>query len=475
MDKNKDKNTFHSTAFKTSRTLPDIQSLKSIEIRTDPESLAEYGKDWTKHFAANATAVLLPQTTDEVKTIVDWARQTRTRLVPSGGRTGLSAGAYATQQEVIVSLQKMSRILELDVFDQTLRCEAGVVTEQIQKYARDRGFYYPVDFASRGSSQIGGNVATNAGGIKVIRYGLTRQWIAGLKVVTGRGEILELNKSLVKNATGYDLRQLFIGSEGTLGIVTEVTVSLAKPPKEFVVFVMGLSDLEAVMEIYARFKSQFTIFAYEMFTNIALKYTTAHGAKTPFSTPAKYYVLLELERESDAYIEQATEMFGFLLEEGLVVDGVISQNPKQAAELWALREDITEATSHKHPYKNDISVRVSRVPEFLNEMTAVLVDEHPEFEIVWFGHIGDGNLHVNILKPDSLSSAEFVERCKHVDEKMFRMIEKFEGSISAEHGVGLVKKPFLHYSRSAEEIQLMREIKRVFDPDNILNPGKIFD
>ncbi len=469
-----DKNNSPKTSSEKNR-LAELPALKGIEIRTDPESLAEYGKDWTKHFTANASAVLLPKSTEEVKTIVNWARRTRTALVPSGGRTGLSAGAYATQQEVVVSLQKMNRILELDAFDQTLRCDAGVVTEQVQKYAREHGFYYPVDFASRGSSQIGGNVATNAGGIKVIRYGLTRQWVAGLKVVTGRGDILELNKSLVKNATGYDLRQLFIGSEGTLGVVTEVTVALAKPPKEFVVFVMGLNDLEAVMEIYAQFKSQFTIFAYEMFTDVALKYTTAHGARPPFSTAAKYFVLIELERESDEYIEQATELFGQLLEEGLVVDGVISQSPKQAAELWALREDITEATSHKQPYKNDISVRVSRVPEFLNEMTAVLAGEHPEFEVVWFGHIGDGNLHVNILKPDNLSSNEFVERCHHVDEKMFRMIEKFEGSVSAEHGVGLVKKPFLHYSRSAEEIQLMKEIKRVFDPDHILNPGKMFD
>ncbi len=454
--------------------VPEADSLADVETLTDAESLKTYGKDWTKHFTPNPTAILLPRSTEQVKTIVQWARRTKTALVPSGGRTGLSGGAFATNREVVVSLSRMNRILELDSFDQTLRCEAGVITEQIQKYAREHGFYYPVDFAARGSSQIGGNVATNAGGIKVIRYGLTRHWVTGLKVVTGRGEILELNRSLVKNATGYDLRQLFIGSEGTLGIITEVTVGLTKPPKDFTVFVMGTNDLAAIMEIYSRYKSRFNIFAYEMFTDLALTYTAAHGARAPFSTPAKYYVLLELEHESDAYIEQATEEFGRLLEEGLIVDGVISQSPQQAAELWALRENITEATSHKQPYKNDISVRVSRVPEFLNEMTAVIAHEHPDFEVVWFGHVGDGNLHVNILKPDSLSSTEFVERCKKVDEKMFDVIEKFEGSVSAEHGVGLVKKPFLHHTRSAAEISLMKDIKRVFDPDSILNPGKIF-
>jgi glycolate oxidase subunit GlcD len=457
------------------QNIETFQKASNIEMLTDAESLKTYGKDWTKHYAPKPSAILLPKTTEQVAEIVKWARQTKTPLVPSGGRTGLSAGAYATSGEVVVSLQKMNRILELDTFDQTVRCEAGVITEQLQKYALENGFYYPVDFAARGSSQIGGNVATNAGGIKVIRYGLTRQWVTGLKVVTGRGEILNLNKSLVKNATGYDLRQLFIGSEGTLGLITEVTLALTKKPKELVVFVMGTNDLASIMQIYKRFKTEVSLIAYEMFTDIALKYVTAQGTAKPFGTECKYYVLLELEHESDAYLERATEIFAELLEAGVVVDGTISQNPKQAAELWKLRENITEATSHKQPYKNDVSVRVSKVPEFLTEMSETLKREHPTFEVVWFGHVGDGNLHINILKPDELSSADFVARCKTVDEIMFNMIEKFEGSISAEHGVGLVKKAFLHHTRSKAEIEIMREIKRVFDPDRILNPGKIFD
>lgn len=451
------------------------RSLANIEIRTDTDALKTYGKDWTKHFTANPQAIAFPRTTEQVRDLVLWARKNKTALVPSGGRTGLSAGAYATNRELVVSLEKMNKIIEFNKLDQSIKCEAGVITEHLQRHAWENGYFYPVDFAARGSSQIGGNVATNAGGIKVIRYGLTRQWVVGLKVVTGTGEILDLNKSLVKNATGYDLRQLFIGSEGTLGIITEVTVGLAKQPKDPVVFVLGTNELNSIMQIYSRFKQQFVLSAYEMFTDVALKYIVSQGhAQKPFATDAKYYVLLELEHESDSSIERAIELFSELEELKIVVDGTVSQSPKQAQELWKLRENITEATSHKQPYKNDVSVRVSRVPEFLVEMSAILKKEHPDFEVVWFGHVGDGNLHINILKPDNISSAEFVARCKRVDEVLFQMIERLEGSISAEHGVGLVKKPFLHHTRSAAEIAFMKNIKLVFDPDRIMNPGKIF-
>lgn len=469
------KNSTETLSF-TEKVTSANKAIAHIELRTDADSLKTYGKDWTKHFTPSPQAIAFPRTTEQVRDLVLWARENKTAIVPSGGRTGLSAGAYATNNELVVSLEKMNKIIELNKFDQTLKCEAGVITESVQKYALENNYFYPVDFAARGSSQIGGNVATNAGGIKVIRYGLTRQWVTGLKVVTGTGEILELNKSLVKNATGYDLRQLFIGSEGTLGIITEVTVALSKQPKDPVVFVLATNELQSIMQIYSRFKQQFTLSAYEMFTDVALKYIVSQGhSQKPFVTDAKYYVLIELEHESDDYIEKAMELFTELAEQNIVVDGTVSQSPKQAQELWKLRENITEATSHKQPYKNDVSVRVSRVPEFLVEVSDILKKEHPDFEVVWFGHVGDGNLHINILKPDSLTSAEFVTRCKSVDEVLFQMIERLEGSISAEHGVGLVKKQFLHHTRSIAEINFMKQIKLVFDPDNIMNPGKIFN
>ncbi len=450
--------------------------MPSDAVLTDPDSLATYGKDWTKHFQPTPSAIVFPRSAEEVSKIVQWARKTKTSLVPSGGRTGLSAAAYAVNHEVVVSLEKMNKILELDPLDQTMRCQAGVVTETAQKHALEHDFYFPVDFASRGSSQIGGNAATNAGGIKVIRYGLIRNWIAGLEVVTGTGDILRLNNSLVKNATGYDLRHLFIGSEGTLGIITEVTLQLTRKPRDLQVLVLGVPDLASIMEVYKLFRAHMPLVAYEMFTDLALKYVTQMGrVGRPFETATPYYVLIEVEKESEATLDIVMELFETCLEKGLVLDGTLSQNDKQAQDFWSLREDITEATSHKAPYKNDISVRVAKVPQFLNEMSALLDKDYPDFEVVWFGHIGDGNLHVNILKPDSLSSDEFMQRCHHVDKDMFTMIKNLGGSVSAEHGVGLVKKPYLSYTRSEDEIAYMRGIKKVFDPDSILNPGKIFD
>lgn len=456
----------------------DLAPLKSLfgddGVSNKPDDLKQYGKDWTKHFTPNASAVVFPRSAEQVQKLVHWARKTKTALVPSGGRTGLSAAAFATQGELVVSFDKMNRILELNTLDNTLHCEAGAITEAVQDYAAARGLYFPVDFASRGSSQIGGNVATNAGGIKVIRYGLIRNWVAALQVVTGTGEILELNKSLVKNATGYDLRQLFIGSEGTLGFITEVTLNLTTPPKDLQVIVLGVPDLPAIMEVYKLFREALPLVAYEMFTELSLKYVTALGrAGRPFATECPFYVLIEVEKRDDADIETVMGVIEKATEMGLVLDGTLSQNDKQSKEFWSLRENITESTSHKHPYKNDISVRISKIPEFLNRMTSILDKDYPDFEVVWFGHIGDGNLHVNVMKPDALTKEQFLSRVHEVDRDMFELVKSHEGSISAEHGIGLLKRDWLGYSRTPDEIELMRQLKRVLDPRGLLNPGKV--
>ncbi len=450
--------------------------LDSSRVLTDRASLEEYGRDWTKYLQPKPTAVVFPKTTDEVVRLVKWAREARVALVPSGGRTGLSGGAAALNGEVVVSLQKMNKILEFDPLDQTVTCEAGVITETLQQYAEEKGLYYPVDFASRGSSHIGGNVATNAGGIKVLRYGLTRQWVAALEVVTGTGEVLQLNNSLVKNATGLDLRHLFIGSEGVLGLITKVTLHLARKPAPQALFVFGVEDLSAVMKIYHKFKHELPLLAFEMFTDLALKHVLAHHTdlKAPFGQRTPYYLLCEIEVLGEEVLEKALALFEQGVEEGWILDGIQSQTPAQARDLWRLREDISEATSPHTPYKNDISVRIAKVPEFLLEMDGILKQQYPHFEAVWFGHIGDGNLHINILKPKDMKTDEFLRECKRVDEIMFSMIERFRGSVSAEHGVGLTKKPYLAHTRTAAEIELMRGIKRVFDPDGIINPGKIF-
>jgi len=453
-----------------SRLLPEAQ------IRFDQEAFEVYGKDWTKHITPKPSAIVFPKNTAEVKAIVDWARANKISLVPSGGRTGLSGAAIAFKGEVVVSFERMNRILEFDQYDQTVVCEPGVITEQLQNFALEKGLYFPVDFASRGSSQVGGNIATNAGGIKVLRYGLFRNWVASLEVVTGAGEVLNLNRSLVKNATGYDLRHLFIGSEGTLGFITQATMQLTRPPLELAVFLFAVPNLDAVMRIYHSFKSKTSLIAYEMFTDLALKYVTDHtGLKSPLSEASPYYVVVEIEKDSGASEAAALEIFETGLEKGWLSDGLQAQSAQQAKDFWRFREDISEATAPGKPYKNDISVRIAKVPEFLQEMDSLLKKEYPTFEVVWFGHIGDGNLHINIIKPENLSSPEFLKQCHVVDEHLFAMIERFGGSVSAEHGVGLTKKPYLHHTKSEAEIEIMRKIKRQLDPAGIMNPGKIFD
>ncbi|MCX7978726.1 MAG: FAD-binding oxidoreductase [Bdellovibrionaceae bacterium] len=448
--------------------------LKSDAIKIDPDSLKTWGKDWTTYFDIKASAVIFPSTTEEVRQIVLWARRHKVALVPSGGRTGLSGAACATNGEVVVSFDRMNRILDFNPIDQTVLVEAGVITENLQKYAAEQGLYYPVDFAARGSSQIGGNVATNAGGIKVVRYGMTRDWIAGLTVVTGTGEVLYLNRGLIKNATGYDLRHLFIGSEGTLGFVTEVLVRLASPPPPLQVLLLACPDLQAVMEVYREFKTTTTLVAFEMFSQQALnKVIEATHLPPPFASQSPFYVVLEVEKRSAQDEEAALSALENAMSKAWITDGNVAQSETQARTFWRYREDIGESLARYSPYKNDISVAISKVPDFVPDLDRVLATSYPDWEVIWFGHIGDGNLHINILRPPGISKEDFVRECRKVDELVFAAVQKHGGSISAEHGVGLTKKSFLIYSRSQGEIEIMRGIKKVFDPDNILNPGKL--
>jgi len=382
----------------------------------------------------------------------------------------------ASAGEVVVAFDRMNRILDFNPIDRQVVCEPGVVTEQLQQFAEDNGLYYPVDFASSGSSQIGGNVATNAGGIKVIRYGLTRDWVMGMKVVTGSGELLELNHGLVKNATGYDLRHLFVGSEGTLGFIVELTMGLATQPQDPTVLVLAVEDMDAAMHVLQTFQSALDIMAFEFFSEKALRHVMAEkGLQRPFDTVGNFYALIEFENTGESVMDTAMAAFERCMESGWALDGTMSQNMTQARTLWRLREDISETISRFTPYKNDISVQVSKVPSFLKEVDAIVNDRYPDFEIIWFGHIGDGNVHLNILKPDNVPKEEFFKRCNEVSYGIFDAVKKYRGSISAEHGVGLLKKPYLQYSRSESEIAVMRSLKKVFDPNNIMNPGKIFD
>lgn len=443
--------------------------LEKQKISTKESDLAIYGKDWTHQYKIKAKAVVFPSSTQDVQKVILWARKNKISLVPSGGRTGLSGGACATKNEVVVSMGKMNQITHWDPISQIVTCESGVITEELQNFVKEKDYYLPIDFSAKASSQIGGNIATNVGGIKVIKYGMLRNWVAGIEVVTGSGDILHMDSNLIKNATGYDLKQLFIGSEGTLGIITKCSLFVTKPPQETLTLLASTPTVEGLFEVYKLFKRKFHLTSFEMFSENAISYVCKNK---PFPIkPSKYILIFQTEKKQDLLMECFEECFG----KGWLEDGTISQNSQQEKDLWSYRENISESLSSYKPYKNDISVLPSKIGLFVEEMSALIKKSYENFKVVWFGHIGDGNLHINVLKPEEISEENFYKKYSVLNELLFEVVKKYKGSISAEHGVGLVKKKDLHYSREKEEILFMKQIKKTFDPDGILNQGKIFD
>ena len=450
------------------------EACPDLELSTDPAVLESHGQDWTRFRKPAPAAVAFPGSVEQVCKLVKVAAQSLIPLVPSGGRTGLSGGAVAAQGEVVVSFDRMRSILDFDPVDRTVTVEAGVVTAAVQDLAQQNGLYYPVSFASEGSSQIGGNIATNAGGIRVLKYGLTRDRVVGLKVVTGRGEVLDLNRGLIKNASGYDLRHLFVASEGTLGLIVEATLKLVDPPPPGKVMLLGIESMDALMKVFASLREALELSAFEFFTDKALHHVRhANNLPAPFATPCSLYVITEFDCADERAEDRATVCFDYCAGQGWLADGVISQNDKQIKDIWNYREGISESISHFPPYKNDLSVRVSRVPEFLARMDGLMNEISPDFEVVWYGHIGDGNLHLNILKPADMDLSEFESRSHEISEQAYAVTQEFDGSISAEHGIGLLKQPWLDRTCSEAEIKYMQQIKQVFDPAGILNPGKL--
>lgn len=452
-----------------------LQDCPGLRLTTEPAELEHYGRDWTRRWTPAPLAIALPGSVEEVQAILRWATAQGVAVVPSGGRTGLSGGAVAANGELVLSLERMNKPLAFDAVDRTLTVQAGMALEAVHNAALEHGLIYPVDFAARGSCSIGGNIATNAGGIRVIRYGNTREWIAGLKVVTANGELLELNKGLIKNSSGYDFRQLLIASEGTLGVIVEATLKLTDPPPASNVMLLALPSFEVLMQVFAAFRERMQLQAFEFFTDRALEHVLAHGAQAPFDEVHPFYVVTEFAAGDEVQEAAAMAAFEACMEQGWVSDGVVSQSDAQAAQLWRLREGITEAVARYKPYKNDVSVRISAMPAFMARTQALIGEAYPHFDVVWFGHIGDGNLHINVLKPDATDDAQFLQQCEHVTKLLAQVLKDFDGSISAEHGIGLVKKGYLDSTRGEAEIALMKAVKRAFDPQGLLNPGKVFD
>ena len=445
-------------------------------IITDPELLRVYGQDWSQMVEPKPMALVFPTNTDEVSRILKYCSENGLAVVPSGGRTGLSGGACAPNGELILSLEKMNRMEKVDIVSLTLHVQAGAITQAVHEACAPFGLTWPVDFASKGSSQVGGNLATNAGGVRVIRYGNTRNWVLGITAVTMDGTILELNGALEKNNTGLDFRNLLIGSEGVLAIITEATLKLARIPEETSVAFFAVSDFSAVVKLFAKARSApFALSAYEVLDEkcFARVIKNLH-IKAPFTSAAGAYVLMEHEIRKGSEQEALEAWQATLFEDGLVQDGVLAMNPREKSDLWKIREGVAESIMMDGlVYQQDVSVPVAQLEEFYAGIRNRYDGAYPEFTTHMFGHIGDGNIHIFILKPSEMDPKEFKMKCEDSNKALFEYVQENGGSVSAEHGIGLLKKNAIGYSRSEKEIFLMKEIKRVFDPKGLLNPGKM--
>lgn len=468
---------FETTKKELSAKIGESKVIWKEDGKMDEATFDSFGLDRTKTYKPEYKILVFPETTEDVAAIIEYANLNKIPVVPSGGRTGYAGGAVAKNSEIVISLNKMNKVIEADPFLGSITVQAGMVTKNLHKEAEERGFYYPVDFAATGSSHIGGNIATNAGGVRVVRYGLVRDWVLGLTVVTGKGEILRFNGEILKNNTGYDLKHLFIGSEGTLGIITECTLKLTASPKDIRVILVSVPDFKSILEIFKKtHESPLPLLAFEFFTEFCLEKVKDHlGVPSPFSSPSPYYVLMEYEVSGENDEEKLFSILETITNEGYITDGSIAQNSRQNETFWKYREGISESLSlHNTVHKNDISLPLRNMEAFIQEMESLLNGKYPGFQIALFGHVGDGNLHLNILMPEGMDKETFFVKCKSVDPDMFELIQKYHGSISAEHGIGLLKKDFLGFSRSQSEIDSMKAIKAIFDPNGILNPGKLF-
>ena len=457
------------------------QALEGIvgntRISQKPDDLQIYGKDWTKS-TPRPSAVVFPKTTEEVSAILKFCNTNKIKLVPSGGRTGLAGAANASNDELVISLEKMDRILGIDPINMSITAEAGAIVETLQKAAKDRGLFYPVDLAAKGSCQLGGNIATNAGGLKLIRYGGTRENVLGLEVVLIDGTVLDLNYDLRKNNIGYDLKHLFIASEGTLGIVTKATMKLVTLPKDLRLTCMACPDFESVTKLLGLINLRgIAPTAFEFFTQQCMDLVLKHQKHriNPFQEKSPIYTLLEFEKQPEGAVDPMEPFLEEAFERGLITDAVIATNSTEFQNLWGFRENISESVAIEgNVRKNDISLPISSLPVFIAEMEKVL-SQIKGVQMFLFGHIGDGNLHLNYVGDFKQDYPEFRALTRDTELGVFKLVQKHRGSISAEHGIGVLKKADLHFCCSDEQLELLKRIKLAFDPQNLLNPGKIFD
>ncbi|NLY65296.1 MAG: FAD-binding oxidoreductase [Alcaligenaceae bacterium] len=448
------------------------------------EQAQSYLTDWRGRYTGKAQAVVRPGSAEEVAQLVKTCVQYDIPVVPQGGNTGLCGGATPNNKgdAIVIVLTRLNKILEIDTDNDTMTVQAGCILQSVQEAAAQAGRLFPLSLAAEGSCTIGGNLATNAGGTQVLRYGNARDLALGLQVVTADGEIWEGLRGLRKDNTGYDLRNLYIGSEGTLGIITAATLKLYPQPVAKCTALLAFNDIFDAIKMLSRARNGFgaSLTGFELMSNYCLHLVPGvfPQQKLPFEGPSlecEWYALLEISDSESA--EHARERFelvvGEAIEDGEVLDAVIAESIQQSKDLWHLRESIplAEAETGKG-IKHDVSIPVSKMAEFVEKTNSLLQARFPGVRHIIFGHLGDGNLHYNVGAP--LGQEEgFLARQKDVYEVVHDSVYAFNGSISAEHGVGQLKKDILPNYKSATELSLMRKIKRALDPNGIMNPGKV--
>lgn len=449
---------------------------------TDAADLEPYVVDWRGLFRGVTPAVVRPASTEEVAAVVRICAETGTPIVPQGGNTGMCGAATPspTGDQLILSLARMNRIREVDTLNNTVTVEAGCILANIQQAALHADRLFPLSLGAEGSCQIGGNLATNAGGVNVLRYGNARELALGLEVVLPDGRVWNGLRGLRKDNTGYDLKDLFIGSEGTLGIITAAVLKLFPRPRNTVTALAAVPDPVAAVKLLGLLRGECgeSISAFELMSRLCLKLVFEHipDTRDPFSAEHGWYVLAELaDTDEQGPLRAAFERaMTRAIEEGLVTDSVIAATESQRESLWRIRESIPEASrSEGMVYRHDISVSVSRIAEFIPTAAAALERAFPGVRIICFGHLGDGNLHYNAFVPGRRRDNPADRDAIDVNRVVHDVVHHFSGSFSAEHGIGQTRRSELAHYKSAVEIELMQTLKRALDPHGIMNPGKV--
>ncbi|WP_019997064.1 FAD-binding oxidoreductase [Aureimonas ureilytica] len=455
--------------------------LPSGRALIEPGDIAPFVHEERDKFMGRTRLVLRPSTVEEVSAILRLASETRTPVVPQGGNTGLVGGQVPrSDAEIVLSLQKLDRIREVDPVGRTMTLDAGVILKRAQEAADDAGLFFPLSLGSEGSCQIGGNLAANAGGTAVLAYGNTRDLCLGVEAVLPSGEIFHGLRRLKKDNRGYDLRNLLIGSEGTLAVITGAVLKLFPKPAGREVAYVGLSSPREALKLLTRAEALAggRLTAFELMPRIGLEFTIRHtqGARDPLSQPYPWYVLVEISSPVSGE-DARTVLEGILegaFEAGEVEDAAVAQSMADAATFWRMREEMSWAQKPEGgSIKHDVSVPVALVPEFLERANALVEDAIPGSRIVSFGHLGDGNIHYNISQPVGADKDAFLARWGEINVLVHGVVAELGGSFSAEHGIGQLKREELARTKDPAELALMRGIKGLFDPYGIMNPGKL--